>query len=264
MSASLWSRSLRASTSYSPLGTPAAPLRRHLHVSAPVLARKKKAKKEFNPEAMSVPEALFLLKSVEVARPNNAIELHVKTQFKRGEAALRGRLTMPRDPRTSEAKLLVFCELEQVDSALAAGATWAGGEELVEGVMDGKIQPTAVLATPGMLPTISRLGRTLGPKGLMPNTKRGTVMPDVVKGIEEAKGAFIWKGDKIGTVRAKVGRVHFPDEDIEKNISAFLQNVKSGGGAKKASYDRGRTYEILKVHMSSTQGPGIELRDLRF
>ncbi|KZO90223.1 ribosomal protein L1 [Calocera viscosa TUFC12733] len=264
MSTSLWSRSLQASTSYSPSLYRVVPSRRCLHASASVFA-KKKSKGPANPEAMSIPDAVQLLKAIEVTRPDNAIELHVKTQFKKGESAvLRGRLAMPRDPRTGEDKILVFCELDQVDNATAAGATWCGGAELVADVLEGKIVPTICLATPGMLPTIARLARTLGPKGLMPNVKRGTVNTNVVQAIQEAKGAFTWRGDKLGGVRAKVGRIHYPTEDIEKNVMAFLQNVRNGGGSRTASYDKGKTYEILKVHMSSTQGPGIELRDIRY
>ncbi|EJU00039.1 ribosomal protein L1 [Dacryopinax primogenitus] len=261
MSTSLLVRSLRPSTSYTSLCASSTPSRRCLHASTPAFASKKKKAKEINEQAMSIPDAVFLLKSVEVARPNNAIELTVNTDFTRGEAAMRGRLSFPRDPRTEDVNMLVFCDGPQVDQALAAGATWAGGEDLVEGVLNGKIQPTAVLATPSMAPTIARLARTLGPRGLMPNAKRGTLVTDVVQGIQEAKGMSSWKVDRSGAVRTKVARVHFTTEEIEKNIAVLLDNIKRGGNEKKASYETGRVYAIQQVYISSTQGPGIELRD---
>lgn len=216
-----------------------------------------------DPDAMTLRDALFLLKSVEVARPNNAIEVHVQLDFKRGEGALRGRVPLPRDPKTRDEKVLAFASGEEAEKARAAGATWVGGEELVPDVLSGKISPTKVICTPAMLPSISKLARLLGPKGLFPAIKRHTVLTDMSKGVSESKSALAWKGDKFGIVRTAIGRVHFPPEDIERNLKAFLENVKVGGQTERVtSYEKAKTYAIKKIHLSSTQGPGVAIKGI--
>ncbi|CUA76273.1 50S ribosomal protein L1 [Thermus thermophilus HB8] [Rhizoctonia solani] len=190
--------------------------------------RRKRAKvREINPEAMPIVEAARVLQSVEVGRPLSAYELHIKTQFTRGQAPLRGRIALPRDPRTRGETVLVFAEGKAAQDAREAGAAHVGGEELIPKVLDGTLKPTKVICTPSLIgPITPKLARFLGPKGLMPVAKRGTVTEDVIAAVREAKGMLEWKGDKFGYVRAAVGRIHFPVDDVENNVRTFLQTVR--------------------------------------
>lgn len=156
-------------------------------------------------------------KAVEVARPQSAYELHVVTSVSSHQAnALRGRLSLPKDARTKSERILIFAEdgSEASDAAkrVAAneGATIVvGGSEMIQDVVDGRGAAsgdfTKVLATPGLLPLISRsLARSLGPRGLMPSAKRGTVAQgsrEMEEAIMQAKGAMDWRGDRNGVVR---------------------------------------------------------------
>ncbi|KZT55402.1 ribosomal protein L1 [Calocera cornea HHB12733] len=277
----LWSQALRPSTSRAFSFPNPALSRRCLHASASVEAAAKKAKPApktkkapkpkpkikvrriwRSPESMDIPDAVFLLKALEISRPNSAIEVSVLTN-KVGNQQIQGRLSMPRDPRTASRKILYFCEPEKVEQALEAGATWAGGETLIQQVLNGEVKPEMCLATPEILPSVVKtLARFLGQKGILPATKRGTVNKDVAKGLRDARGAFTWRSDRNGMVHAKVGRVYFTPEEIEKNLQALLQNIR-GGGKKVSEFEKETMYSVLKVNMSSTQGPGIEIRGIK-
>ncbi|CEL53785.1 50S ribosomal protein L1 OS=Thermus thermophilus (strain HB27 / ATCC BAA-163 / DSM 7039) GN=rplA PE=1 SV=3 [Rhizoctonia solani AG-1 IB] len=230
--------------------------------------RRKRVKvREINPEAMPIVEAAHVLRSVEAGRPLSAYELHIKTQFTRGQAPLRGRIALPRDPRTRSETVLVFAEGKAAQDARDAGAAYVGGQELVPKVLDGTLRPTKVVCTPSLIgPITPKLARFLGPKGLMPAAKRGTVTEDVVAAIREAKGMLEWKGDKFGYVRAAVGRVHFPIEEVENNVRTFLQTVRDAMTPEDEVFATRKkaTSTILQVYLSSTQGPGIELSDVGY
>jgi len=221
--------------------------------------------KKVNPEAMTVSDAAAVLRAVEVATPWSAYELHVVTRFVKGQPAPRGRISLPRDPRTKEEKVLVFAEGKQAEAAIKIGASFVGGGELIDDVLSGKIEPTKVICTPALLQTITpKLSRFLGPKGLMPAIRRGTVTDDVAGAIKQARGMLEWKGDRQGVVRTPIGRINFSIEDLEKNIRTFLHAVKAATAEKDdLSVKRKVTASsILQVHLSSTQGPGIQISDI--
>ncbi|KAL5639140.1 hypothetical protein ACGC1H_006603 [Rhizoctonia solani] len=229
--------------------------------------RKRASVREINPEAMPIVEAAHVLRSVDVGRPLSAYELHIKTQFTRGQAPLRGRIALPRDPRTRGETVLVFAEGKAAQDAREAGAAHVGGEELIPKVLDGTLKPTKVICTPSLIgPITPKLARFLGPKGLMPAAKRGTVTENVIAAIREANGMLEWKGNKFGYVRAAVGRIHFPVEDVENNVRTFLQTVRDAMAPEDEVFATRKkaTPTILQVYLSSTQGPGIELSDVGY
>ncbi|KAB5595043.1 hypothetical protein CTheo_1504 [Ceratobasidium theobromae] len=155
-------------------------------ISSPGKKKRKKRveRREINPEAMPITEATH---AVEFS-PISAYELHIKTQYTRGQAALRGRVALPHDPRIRREKVLVFADGKAAQDALQAGAAHVGGAELIPA--------------------------------------RGTVTEDVVAAIREAQGTIEWKADKNGYIHAAVGRRHFPVENVERNVRAFLQTVR--------------------------------------
>jgi large subunit ribosomal protein L1 len=223
--------------------------------------------KRVNPEAMRIADAVQVLRSVEVSTPWSAYELNVVTRFVKGQAPPRGRIALPRDPRSKEEKILVFAEGKPAEAARKLGASFVGGTELIADVLASKILPTKVISTPEMLPLITpKLARFLGPKGLMPSAKRGTVTEDTAGAIKQAKGMLDWKGDRQGVVRAAVGRIHFPVEDLEKNVRAFIQAIKDSIAQKDVDLIKKRkkatASPVLQVHLSSRQGPGIQLVDV--
>ena len=141
--------------------------------------------------------------ALEINRPSNAFEIEILTRVDKSSPPLRGRTSLPHDVRKRAERVLVFASPTLAPLALSAGATHVGGEELIPLVLSGEIQPTKVICTPDLLGVITpRLGRFLGPKGLMPNPKRGTVREDLDVAVNEAKGLMDWREDKQGIVRA--------------------------------------------------------------
>ncbi|KAJ9103874.1 hypothetical protein QFC21_002336 [Naganishia friedmannii] len=228
-------------------------------VSAP-----RKQKVAVNPDAMPLREAAHILKALSVKSPFSAYEIEIVTKFDKSAPPLRGRISLPRESRKKEEIVLVFAEGDAAVDAKAAGATFVGGDELIPKVLSGEIAPTKVISTPGMLPTIApKLARFLGPKGLMPVAKRGTVRDDVAEAISEARGLLDWKGDKQGHVRAAIARVGFPVSDVEANVRHFVGAVKAGQAALAADNTRTkRGSPVLRVSLATTHGPSIELNDL--
>ena len=147
--------------------------------------------------------------AVEVAHPNATYELVIKTLLGRNSAVPRGRISLPYAPKPAKAdRILVFAEGRAADDAKRAGADIVGGAELVDGVLSGRHHANLILSTPGLVRTIApRLGRVLGPRGLMPTERRGTVTEDPAGFIKKLQGSNEWKGDKAGTIRTPIGKV---------------------------------------------------------
>ncbi|OCF38937.1 50S small subunit ribosomal protein L1 [Kwoniella heveanensis CBS 569] len=176
--------------------------------SARVQALKKKKKRVVNPDAMSAAEAATVLRALEIANPTSSYSLTLSTKSAKSALPIRGHFQLPADPRRSSEIILVFAEPNSPSSALAkqAGAAHVGGDELFEAVLSGKVSPTRCLATPGMMPSVTRaLARYLGPKGLMPVAKRGLVGEgeELAQKIREAAGRMEYRADKQGLVRIR-------------------------------------------------------------
>ncbi|KXN88914.1 50S ribosomal protein L1, partial [Leucoagaricus sp. SymC.cos] len=223
-------------------------------------------------EKLTLADAIsVLLQAIEVASPNNTYELFIKTEIKSGVAVPRGRVNLPRDakPRTED-KVLVFAEGRQAEEAKKAGAHIVGGTELIDGIVNGRVQATTILCTPALIKAITpKLGRVLGPLGLMPSERRGTVTDDIAGYLERIQDTSEWRADKAGNIRTPIALLHFPIKDVVQNIRYLLAavkkvtgNTKDGGDSRKAKSSGPRPVTtISKVMLSSTQGPGIRISD---
>ncbi|KAF8506838.1 ribosomal protein L1 [Russula emetica] len=231
-------------------------------------SKKRVRKSIYDSEKMTLADAIHVLRSVEVGSPNATYELTIKTAMPRGSAIPKGRISLPKEPKAKpKDKVLVFAEGKTAEEARRAGADIVGGAELVEGVATGRIQATLFLSTPTLIKTISqRLGRVLGPRGLMPSERRGTVTDDIAGYIRRLQGTTEWKGDKDGTIRTPIAKLHYPVEDVAKNVQHFINVVKRATGNQSQSTDKDQSTRpvnaIKKIILSSGQGPGIRIADL--
>jgi large subunit ribosomal protein L1 len=166
---------------------------------------------------------------------------------------VRGVVSLPKG--TGKAvRVAVFAKGDKAEEAQAAGADVVGADDLAEKVEKGEIDFERVIATPDMMPVVGKLGKVLGPKGLMPNPKLGTVTPDVAKAVQDAKGGQVeYRVEKAGIIHVGVGKASFSEGDIAENICSLVDAVNKA----KPSGSKG-TY-IKRISVSSTMGPGIKL-----
>ncbi|KAJ3571558.1 hypothetical protein NP233_g3677 [Leucocoprinus birnbaumii] len=222
-------------------------------------------------EKLTLADAITVLRAVEVAAPNNTYELFIKTEIKSGVAVPKGRVNLPRDakPRTED-KILIFAEGRQAEEARKAGAHIVGGTELIDGIVNGRVKATTILCSPALIKAITpKLGRILGPLGLMPSERRGTVTDDFAGYLERIRGTSEWRADKAGNIRTPIALLHFPVDDVIQNVRHFLASVKkvTGNTLDRAESRKLRgsgprpVTTISKVMLSSTQGPGIRISD---
>ncbi|WVN89807.1 uncharacterized protein L203_105037 [Cryptococcus depauperatus CBS 7841] len=246
--------------------------------SAPSSARVSslKKKKATNPDAMPTMEATRVLKALEVAHPSSTYSLTLTTKSHKSALPIRGSFTLPLDPRRTSETILVFAESNSPSAAMAkaAGAAHVGGEELFEPLLSGKLHPTRCLATPGLMPAVTRsLSRFLGPKGLMPVAKRGGVAEgeELAEKIKDAAGKMEYRADKQGTVKINVARVGFGIPAVETNIKSFIQTVRDNQAAANSTEDplmaavkskKNKGTTITSAILESTNGPSIALNDL--
>lgn len=185
---------------------------------------------------------LIRRQALEVAHPTSTYSLTLHTKSHKSALPIRGSFILPLDPRRTSETILVFAEPSSPSATFAkeAGAAYVGGDELFEAVLSGKIQPTRCLATPGMMPAVSRaLARFLGPKGLMPVAKRGGVAEgeELAERIRDAAGKMEYRADKQGTVKINVARVDFAIPSVETNIKSFIQTVRDNQAAANQTDD---------------------------
>ena len=206
-------------------------------------------------------EAAELIKKTASSKFDETIEAHLKlgVDGRHADQQVRGAVVLPHGTG-KEVKVLVFAKGDKVDEALANGADYAGGEELIPKIQnEGWLDFDVVIATPDMMGVVGRLGRVLGPKGLMPNPKAGTVTPDVVKAIADVKaGKIEYRLDKANIIHVPVGKASFTAEQIADNYKALMDAVvKARPSSAKGQY-------LKSVTMSSSMGPGIRLNPNRF
>ncbi|EJF67106.1 ribosomal protein L1 [Dichomitus squalens] len=234
--------------------------------------RAKKAPKNiYDSEKMTLTDAVEVLRAVEVASPNATYELVVKTEMGKGSTIPKGRFDLPRQTKEqTKDRILVFAEGRQAEEAKRAGADIVGGLELVEGIISGRHQATMFLCSRALIrPITPRLGRVLGPRGLMPSERRGTVTDDIAGYIRRLKGTSEWKGDKEGTIRQPIAKMYFPVTDVVKNIRYFLGVVKRATGnvrdpqvdSNKKETSQKPVNAITRVLLSTQQGPSIQIAD---
>lgn len=202
-----------------------------------------------------VDEAVELVKELAKAKFDETIELafHLNVNPKYADQQLRGATVLPHGTGKSK-KVLVFAKDHKEDEAKAAGADYVGGKELADKILQGWMDFDVVVATPDMMAVVGRLGKTLGPKGLMPNPKVGTVTQDVTKAVTEIKsGKVEYRTDKAGNVQVIIGKASFDEVKLKENLVAIYNTIlKARPATVKGQYMKSLT-------VSSTMGPGIRL-----
>lgn len=201
-------------------------------------------------------EAISLAKKVAIAKFDETIEAHIRTgcDGRHAEQQIRGAVVLPHGTGKT-VKVLVFAKGDKVDEALAAGADHVGGEELIPKIQnDGWLDFDVVVATPDMMGVVGRLGRVLGPKGLMPNPKAGTVTMDVTKAVNDIKaGKIEYRLDKTNIIHVPVGKASFTNEQLSDNFQTLM------GAVNKAKPSSLKGQYIKSAVLASTMGPGVKL-----
>lgn len=205
--------------------------------------------------AVPLAEAVKLVKQTAKAKFDETVELALALGVdpRHADQMVRGTVTLPHGTGKT-VRVAVFAKGDRAEEARAAGADIVGAEDLAEKIQAGQIDFDRCIATPDMMPLVGRLGRILGPRGLMPNPKLGTVTPNVREAVEAAKGGQIqFRVEKAGIVHAGVGKASFPEENLVANVKALVDAVNRAkpSGAKGAY--------LKRAHLSSTMGPGIRL-----
>lgn len=206
-------------------------------------------------------EAVALAKKTAVAKFDETIEVHIRTgcDGRHAEQQIRGAVVLPNGTGKT-VKVLVFAKGDKVNEAEAAGADHVGGEELVPRIQnDGWLDFDVVVATPDMMGIVGRLGKVLGPKGLMPNPKAGTVTMDVTKAINDIKaGKIEYRLDKSNIIHAPIGKASFTEEKLQENFNTLMEAiVKARPSALKGQF-------LRSITVSSTMGPGIKVNVAKF
>ena len=201
-------------------------------------------------------EAVSIVKKTAVAKFDETIEVHIRTgcDGRHADQQIRGAVVLPHGTGKT-VKVLVFAKNAKADEALAAGADYVGAEELIPRIQnEGWLDFDVVVATPDMMGVVGRLGRVLGPKGLMPNPKAGTVTMDVTKAIADIKaGKIEYRLDKSNIIHAPIGKASFTEEQLEDNFQTLIEAIrKAKPAAVKGQY-------LKSVTMASTMGPGVKL-----
>ena len=206
-------------------------------------------------KAYPVEEAVKLIKARATAKFDETIELAINLGVdpRHADQMVRGVVSLPSGTGRS-LRVAVFAKGPKADEAKKAGADLVGAEDLAEQVQKGEINFDRCIATPDMMGVVGRLGKVLGPRGLMPNPKVGTVTMDVTSAIKDAKGGAVeFRVEKAGIVQAGVGKASFTEEAIVANVKAFVDSVvKAKPQGAKGTY-------VKKVSISSTMGPGVKI-----
>jgi large subunit ribosomal protein L1 len=206
-------------------------------------------------KAYKIADAIKLVKGNATAKFDETIELAINLGVdpKQADQNVRGVVNLPAGTGRN-VRVAVFARDKKAEEAKAAGADIVGAEDLFETVNSGKVDFDRVIASPDMMGLVGRLGKVLGPKGLMPNPKVGTVTPNIAQAVKDAKaGSVEFRVQKEGIVHAGVGKASFSEADIEKNVRAFLNAiVKAKPSGAKGTY-------MKKVAISSTMGPGLRI-----
>ena len=207
------------------------------------------------------PEAISLVKKAAVAKFDETIEVHIRTgcDGRHAEQQIRGAVVLPNGTGKT-VKVLVFAKGDKINEAEAAGADYVGGEELIPKIQnEGWLDFDVVVATPDMMGVVGRLGKVLGPKGLMPNPKAGTVTMDVTKAVNDIKaGKIEYRLDKTNIVHVPVGKASFSEEALQENFNALMDAiVKAKPSALKGQY-------LRSITLTSTMGPGVKVSVAKF
>jgi len=206
-------------------------------------------------------DAIALVKKTATAKFDETVEVHIKTgcDGRHAEQQIRGAVVLPNGTGKT-VKVLVFAKGDKVAEAEAAGADHVGGEELIPRIQkEGWLDFDVVVATPDMMGVVGRLGKVLGPKGLMPNPKAGTVTMDVAKAISDIKaGKIEYRLDKANIIHVPVGKVSFEESKLQENFDALMEAiVKAKPSALKGQY-------LRSITLATTMGPGVKINTAKY
>ena len=207
------------------------------------------------------PEAIALAKKVATAKFDETIEVHIGTgcDGRHADQQIRGAVVLPNGTGKT-VKVLVFAKGEKLNEAEAAGADFVGGDELIPKIQnDGWLDFDVVVATPDMMGVVGRLGKVLGPKGLMPNPKAGTVTMDVTKAINDIKaGKIEYRLDKANIIHCPIGKASFTEEQLQQNFDALMDAiVKAKPSTLKGQY-------LKSISLAPTMGPGVKVNAVKY
>ena len=205
-------------------------------------------------------DALEITVKGATAKFDETVELHVRlgVDSRHADQQVRGAVVLP-NGTGKHVRVAVFAKGDKVDAALAAGAEYVGAEDLMEKIQGGFMDFDVCIASPDMMGLVGRLGKVLGPRGLMPSPKAGTVTPDVAKAVEEAKaGKIEYRLDKTNIIHCPIGKVSFGPEKLKENLDTLMDAVvKAKPAAAKGQY-------IKSVAVASTMGPGVKINPNKF
>lgn len=200
-------------------------------------------------------DAFQLLKECSSVKFDESVEVAINLGVdpRKSDQAIRGSTVLPRGTGKT-VKIAVFADAEQADAAKAAGADYVGMQDLVDQIQGGLSDFGVVIATPDAMPMVSKLGKVLGPRGLMPNPKTGTVSKDAKQAVENAKaGQVRYRTDKNGIVHGAIGKVSFEPDALKENLEVLLADIN------KAKPSTAKGIYLKKVTLSTTMGPGVVL-----
>lgn len=205
-------------------------------------------------------EALGLVCQTAKAKFDETVEIHIRlgVDSRHADQQVRGAVVLPNGTGKT-VRALVFAKGDKIKEAQDAGADYVADDDTVKKIQDGWMDFDVVIATPDMMGVVGRLGKVLGPRGLMPNPKAGTVTPDVAKAIQEAKaGKIEYRLDKANIIHCPIGKASFGGEKLEQNLDALMTAVvKAKPAAAKGTY-------IKSCTVSSTMGPGVKVNTIKY
>ena len=209
-------------------------------------------------KAYTKEEAVKLVKETAIAKFDSSIEVAMKLNLdtKKADQQLRGAISLPKGTGKT-VRVLVIAKGEKAEKAKAAGADYVGDVDMIQKIeKENWFEFDTMIATPDMMPLLGKLGRVLGPKGLMPNPKTGTVTLDVAKAVQEVKaGRVEYRADSFGIIHGVIGKVSFSEEDLMENLNAFVSAIlRVKPATVKGDY-------VKSISIASTMGPGIKVEN---